>query len=1075
MPLPALRSFPPGLRRVSSSWGLFLLFILSMTALGQEARLNGTVADSTGAVIHGAKVRTTLTSRNLNFETTTTQDGRYLFPRLPIGQYQLTVEADGFKQYVQSDILLTTNADLLLNVQMQLGSISEQVTVSAEASRISTETSTIQQLVDTKRIADLPLNGRNVYQLATLVPGVGESGTQIGGGRSGSQNSTMVNVRVDGVLNVDNALAQILPSPSPDAVQEFTIQTSVPSAKYGFASGVIEVSTRSGTNELHGTLYEFFRNDKLDARNFFLAGKTRRKRNQYGFAGGGPVFIPKLYDGRNRTFWFANFEQQKEPLGAPVTIFVPTAANLRGDFSGTNRVVRDPISNQAFANNQIPLSRLDPLALNFANQYLPQPQDDSGAYRYQRADDNNPTQLLLRGDQILGGGNHQLSGRMFITRRVGPAASGNVPVFTTGTQRQDTDLWGATHTWTVSPNKINTARVGFNGFYSDPNYLPQIELDGLRQLGFSQNYYTYTPNFPLFNVSGFFQSSIEQIRITRDFGTFTFADDFSWIKGRHNIQFGFDGLRTIQNTANLSRTNGSFTYNGNFTGLALTDFLMGRPSLFRQGSPAPDSLRGLHLNWYVQDDFKVNQRLTLNIGLRYELPFAPIPGNGAAIIAREGAKSTVFPNAPVGLLFPGDPDTPKGGRRTVKTSFAPRFGFAWSATSDQKTVVRGGYGVYYNPSWTNLEGQFAILQPFTRILDLVAPPSTSDPWANYPGGNPHPYTPNANSPFDNEINTLVYGPNFREPMMQQWNLNIQREVTANTVVTVGYAGTRGTRIPYVRDPNAPVYIPGASTVANTNSRRPMYPQFARFNVLESGINSSYNSLQASLDRRLSKGVTVLVAYTFSKALTDLNSVLTGGTGASQDPNNRAPEWGPADLDRTHALVSSWVWQVPSGPFQRGFAGAVLGNWEVNGILSLYSGSPLSITTSQDRSLRAHPNRPDRLFDARLSSDRSRHERITRYFDPSAYTLNAIGTFGSAPRAEGQLRGPGEANLSVGIMKRFPGFWEGHNLQFRGELFNALNRANFNNPGTNIDQPASFGVITSAGDGRIVQLALKYIF
>jgi hypothetical protein len=1047
---------------------------LSTVLLGQEARLNGTVTDSTGAVLEGTRVRATQVLRNVTFETTTTQDGRYLFPRLPIGTYQILAEANGFKQYVRNEVVLTTNADLLLNIEMQLGSVNEQVTVSAEASRVSTETSTIQQLVDSKRIADLPLNGRNVYQLAKLVPGVGESGTQIGGGRAGSQNSTMVNVRVDGVLNVDNAFGEILPSPSPDAVQEFTIQTSVPPAKYGFASGVVEVSTRSGTNELHGTLYEFFRNDKLDARNFFLSEKTRRKRNQYGFAGGGPVFIPKFYDGRNRTFWFVNFEQQKEPLGAPVTIFVPTEANLRGDFSNTSTVIRDPSTNEPFPNNQIPEASLDPLALNFARGYLPAAQDNSGVYRYQRANDNNPTQLLLRGDQILGSSQHQLSGRMFITRRVGPGASGNVPIFTTGTTRQNTDLLGLTHAWTVSPTMINTARFGFNGFFTDPDYEPKIDLAGLHSLGFSPNYYTYTPNFPLFNVSGFFQASIEQIRITRDFGTYTFANDFSWITGRHNIQVGFDGLRTLQNTANMSRTNGSFTFNGNFTGLAMMDFILGLPSLFRQGSPAPDSLKGLHLNWYVQDDFKVNQRLTLNFGLRYELPFAPVPGNGAAIIAREGAQSQVFPNAPQGLLFPGDPGVPKGGRTTVKNLFAPRVGLSWAITGDQKTVLRAGYGVYYNPSWTNLEGQFAILQPFTRIIDLVAPPSTSNPWADYLGGNPHPYTPNANSPFDNEINTLVYGPNFREIMMQQWNLNIQREITPNTIFTVGYAGTRGTRIPFVRDSNAPVYIPGQSTVANTNQRRPMYPQFARFNVMESGANSSYNSLQASVDRRLSKGVSILVAYTFSKALADLNTVLTGGTGASQDPYDRHPEWGPADLDRTHALVTSWVWQVPSA-FHNPFANAVLGNWEVNGILALYSGAPLSITASQDRSRRAHPNRPNRLSDPRLSTDRSRSEQIGEYFNRASYVVNEIGEFGSAPRAEGQLRGPGEANVSLGIMKRFRGFAETHNFQFRGEMFNAFNRPNFNDPGTNIDQPASFGRITSAGDGRIVQLALKYIF
>lgn len=1061
-------------RKCLATFGLSVICIsLAADSLqAQEARLTGTVSDPSGASISSARITATQQERNLPFQATTDGEGRYLFPRLPIGSYVVRAEQSGFKAFVQSSLNLTTNADALLNITLELGNVSEQVTVSAEVSRVNTESATLQQLVDTRRIVDLPLNGRNVYSLARLVPGVGESGTNIGGGRSGSQNSTMVNVRVDGVLNVDNAFAAILPSPSPDAVQEFAIQTSVPSARYGFASGVIEISTRSGTNDFHGTLYNFFRNDALDARNFFLAQKTKRRRNQYGFAGGGPVRIPKIYNGTNRTFWFVNFEQQKEPLGAPVTIFVPTEAQLRGDFSGIGRVIRDPLTNQPFPNNQIPLDRLDPLALNFTRQYVPAAQDAQGTNTYQRPADNNPTQLLARGDQVLTQ-NQQLSGRMFITRRTEPRGSGNLPVFQPGVYREETDLYGVTHTWTLAPNKINTARFGFNGQYTDPDYVPDIELPELKKLGFADNYYTYTPNFPLFNVQGYFQSSIEQIRITRDFGTYTWADDFSWIVGRHNIQFGHDGIRTVQTTNNLSRTNGSFTYNGNFSGLALSDFLLGRPSAFRQGSPAPDNLRGLHLNWYVQDDIKVSSRLTLNLGLRYELPLPPYAVNGATIAYRPGAQSKVYVNAPPNVLFRGDEGVPSSGRDANKTLFAPRVGFAWSLTSAQKTMLRAGYGVYYNPSWTNIEGQFAIYQPFTRIIDINAPPSTSNPWSNFPGGNPHPYTPGRDTVFDREITGLAYGPNFREPMMQQWNLNIQHEFAKDWLATVGYAGTRGTRLPYLRDINPAVYIPGASTAANVNQRRPLYPYFSRFSLIESVVNSNYNALQASLDKRFSKGLTVLASYTFSKSLTDINTVLTNN-GGIQDPANRAAEWAPADHDRTHAFVTSWVYQLPLFDNARGFAGAVLGGWEMNGIWSMYSGSPLSFSLSQDRALRGQPNRPDRVKDARLSTGRPRSELISEYFDRSAFMPNRTGEFGSAPRAEGQLRGPGTFDVTLGVYKNFKLF-ETHRLQFRAEAFNAFNRPNFSNPGTNPDTVNNYGRITGAADGRIIQLALKYRF
>jgi len=311
-------------------------------------------------------------------------------------------------------------------------------------------------------------------------------------------------------------------------------------------------------------------------------------------------------------------------------------------------------------------------------------------------------------------------------------------------------------------------------------------------------------------------------------------------------------------------------------------------------------------------------------------------------------------------------------------------------------------------------------------------------------------------------------------MMQQWNLGIQREFARNILTTVSYAGTRGTRIPYLHDINPARYIPGQSTVANTNSRRPLYPDFARFSLAESVVNSSYHSLQASLDRRFASGLTILAAYTFSKTLTDLNSVLTNDGGVP-NADNRRLEWAPADHDRTHAFVTSWIYQIPFASSKRGLSRALLHGWEVNGIWSMYSGGPLTFGTSQDRALRGQPNRADRLRDPRLDSGPSRAEFTARYFDTAAYAANRMGEFGNAPRAEGQLRGPGSVDVTLGVFKRFRGFRESHNLQFRTEMFNAFNRPNFSNPGTNIDTPAAFGRIVGAGDGRIIQFGLKYSF
>ena len=1049
-----------------------ILLFCCFQASAQEARVSGVVLDPTGAALVGADLTATQTERNLAFKAKSGDDGRYLFPRLPIGRYTVRAESAGFRPFVQSDLTVTTGADALLNITMELGSVTDQVTVSGEASRVSTETSTIQQLVDAARVVELPLNGRDVYQLTRLAPGTGPGGFNIGGGKTGSQNSNTVNVRLDGNLNVNTAYGEILPSPSPDAVQEFSVQTSVPSARYGWASGVVEVSTRSGTNSLHGSLYEFLRNDKLDARNFFLPTKTKRKRNQYGVAVGGPLVIPKIYNGRNKTFWFFNFEQTKEPLNAAQDIFVPTDAQLRGDFSATTRVIRDPSNNQPFAGNIIPQSRIDPIATNFMKKYVPAAQDATGLYRYQRPNDNNPTSVLDRVDQQIGN-NHQLSVRSFHTRKKAPLAAGNLPAYQSSRQVNETDFVGASHTWTISPTKINTARYGFNGTYSNQDLYPKLTDQEMVQLGWSPNFKRYNDNSPSLVVSGYFTAS-QEFSTLRDYGTHSFSDDFSWIHGHHTLMMGFDGMYTIQEGYSISRTHGIFTYSGSLSGLGITDFMLSRPNTLRQGNPAIDRTLGLHLSWYFQDDFKINKRLTLNLGMRYELPKPIWSDIGQVAFYRPGQKSTVYPNAPTGLLYPGDQGLGNSGYEGRKNYWAPRIGLAYSLTSDQKTVLRGGYGIYYAPAWANILGQFQIYQPFIRIIDLVTPPSTGDPWAGYPGGNPHPYDRANGAIFDKEIAGFGYAPDYRELTTQQWSLGVQREITKSLMANISYVGTRSTRIPYMRDINAARYVPGQSTVANLNSRRPMYPDFARFSLVESVVNSNYHSLQATLDRRFSGGLTVMAAYTFSKTLTDLNTVLTNDGGV-QNPDDRRLEYGPADSDRTHALNTSWVWDVPFASKLRGPGRVLLHGWQITGILSMYSGPALGFVTSQDRALRGQPNRPDRLKDARLDTSRSRADFTRQYFDITAYVPNATGQFGTAPRAESQLRGPGSVTLTAGINKRFRGFAESHNVQFRTEIFNAPNRPNFSNPGVNVDSPGGFGRITSAGDGRIIQFGLKYLF
>ena len=396
------------------------------------------------------------------------------------------------------------------------------------------------------------------------------------------------------------------------------------------------------------------------------------------------------------------------------------------------------MTNLPFPGNQIPVSRLDPLALNFSKAYLPTGQSANGEYVYQKPNGNSPTQVLARGDQLFGEGKQQINFRLFSTRTANPVGSGNIPIQQNGTGTTNTDLYGLTYVAVLSPNKVNTARVSLNHWYQFNNYEPQPTLQDLQQLGFSNNYYTYVPGLPTFAVSGYFNSSIDQIYITRDYHTLTWSDDFSWMHGRHNIQIGHDGIGTFQKDNNLSRTDGSFSFNGNFSGNAIADFLLGKPVQFYQENPAPDHTRQMDFSFYVQDDFRVTNRLTVNLGLRYELPLPTIALNYAVAAYRPGAQSVVYPTAPPGLLFWGDPGVTRSGTTTATNCLEPRVGLSFALTSDQKTVLRAGYGIYHNPNWSNEAGQFAIYQPFTRRITINAPPSTSNPWASYPGGNPFP-------------------------------------------------------------------------------------------------------------------------------------------------------------------------------------------------------------------------------------------------------------------------------------------------------------------------------------------------
>lgn len=719
---------------------------------------------------------------------------------------------------------------------------------------------------------------------------------------------------------------------------------------------------------------------------------------------------------------------------------------------------------------------MDTIATNVIEQFVPLPQQSNGLYRYQTPSDDNPQQLLGRADYHSGA--NQFTYRLFLSENSKPVNRGTLPYFNgAGLSTSDSSNHTFAFTRIVTPTLINVFRFSAARFVSGTRPDPardNFPIEVLRSMGWSSNYYAFGNTLPELGVSGFFNAGDWRYHWFDHGDNYSFDDDISWIRGRHSMDFGFNFTLVNESKDDEgSALAGRYAFNGATSGLALADFMLGKPSSFQQRSVEDLRLRSKAFAWYFQDNIKVNSRFSLNLGLRYDLPLAPSNALREFMIFRPGStqRSQRFVNAPAGLLFPGDPGVGDKARSTPTNLFGPRVGLTYALTSDQKTVLRVGYGLMYNPSWLQQEAQFAEKNPFNLRQIINAPPSTADPWADHPGGNPFPGQVGASDYAFYASAAASYAPNFTDPNMQQWNVNIQREIARDYLVKVAYVGTKGTHLMLRSDINSAIYVPGASTLANLDSRRPYAPELAAIDWLTSDGNSTYHSAQLSLDKRFSRGFSIQGAYTFSKAI-DIQS--TGWDAYPQNPNNWAAERSLSTTDRTHIFRTSWVWSIPTPAGLRGIARHMLGGWDLTGILSLYSGAALAMTDSVDRALRGLPNRPDRLRDARINGDRSKTEMLQQYFDTSAYAKNQTGQFGSAPRVEGQLRGPDTVSLDAGVVKHIR-FSERHRLDLRGEFFNLPNHANFNSPGTNINSASSFGRITSAGSPRIIQVALKYAF
>jgi outer membrane receptor protein involved in Fe transport len=1055
-----------------------LAFCAGQVTLAQNVTgaITGAVMDSSGAVVPSAKATARNTGTGAVFTAVTDADGVYWLRNLPVGSYDTVVEANGFQRFESKDIRLQVNEVSRVDVRLTVGATSDTITVEANAVTVDTTSSTLKSVVDQKRIEELPLNGRNATQLMRLVVGVtsdpnanvtsgttypGTNPVSVNGGRSNATNYVL-----DGAQNNDVYSNAASPLPNPDALQEFSVQTNNFSAEFGRQSGgVVNAITRSGTNEFHGSAFEFLRNQALNATNFFspvVNGKKLQdglKRNQYGGTLGGPLI-------KNKTFFFFSYQStiiKRAPVSAQR--IVATAEQKNGDFSRLlPRTIRDPNTGQPYPGNIIPANQLNAAAKTILG-FIPNPV--AGNTIFTAAPNNsNDDQILARGDHSLSDRN-KISGRYY---RSWASQSANLNP-SNYLERNSGGEWinesvSVTDTHSFTPTLINQALFSFtrtNGYF-----VPPQPAQSLKSLGL--NYY----NDPIIkwdiDIAGYFRIDTGD---TNSFPRreFQYLDTIRWNKGKHQVTMGGEYSHGSNDIVNNFRANGQWNFNGSapFTTDALADFMIGRFNSLTQGIGEYKGTRVKRFSMFVQDSWKVSRRFTVDLGLRWE-PFLPYTDSlDKLAVWRPAEQSKRYVNAPKGVIFAGDESVSRGGVPTVWHNFGPRLGFAWDVFGNGKTAIRGGYGMFYD--WTNTisTNSQANQAPFGTVVSVFGNSTNSfnDPWLGTTNPFPASTTPPSTTIFPQFSSQFLYAANFRNPYVQSWNLTLERELPGGFVARTSYAGSKGTRLGTGRELNPAIYVPGATT-ATTNQRRLLGPALGSTPIIESVGNSTFHALQTTVERRFAKGFTVLANYQFAKAIDDTSQNKVNGITRT---SSQQADKGLAEFHRAHVFNMSGLWELPGLP-KKGVARFVLGGWSLNGIVNLYSGQPFTVTSGVDNARTGvGGQRADLIGDPYFSGDRGRDAVLGEYLRKAAFAPNALGTYGTLGR--NTFFNPGLANVDLGLAKNFK--WnERINTVFRFEAFNALNRVNLNGP-NGAQNNAQFMRITSAQDPRILQLALRVTF
>jgi Carboxypeptidase regulatory-like domain/TonB dependent receptor-like, beta-barrel/TonB-dependent Receptor Plug Domain len=1142
----AFKSVAEASRLICLHLSLILVCGLTIPALAQftTARLAGRVLDPSGLGVANATLTVENTGTGYTQTATSGSAGEYLFPILPVGTYQITVTVTGFNSFTQKGVTLATGQVLTLPIQLKMGSVAQRVTVVANGSMVTTDSATLGQLIGQKDIVGLPLNNRYVQQLVFLVPGAANvtaayCAANCEGGVFPSEQYAKINgagangvsYQLDGADYNDTYINTNLPFPNPDAIQDFNVLTSNMSAVYGGAiGGIVNITLKSGTDSIHGGLFEFYQNDMFDAKNWFAQSVSPLNQNQFGGYVGGPILKDKL-------FYFGSYQGTRfSTTNNGQGAYVPNAAERAGDFSdiapgspicqpfGTCIQLINPVTGADYPNNQVPVNPVSAYLLskiplpNGAELGIPGPPGlpNDNLYYNGLPTIQNTNEYLVKVDFIFA--RNHLSGHYFqqdYTQPVVLPPTNNILAAEGNAETLIDKNVSVVDLYTIRPHFVLGSYYGLTiidgtTFSSAPFSmadagakiaLPPSPGDGYRPtLEFSSNSFGVGSG-----VYGIWNRGDQSLR---EIATVT--------KGNNLIQFGGEAVRVTQPMSNTFQESGNFGIFNTFTNYNLADFVAGDMSNFTQGGGLYLDFTGINWSAFVQDDWKATPRLTVSAGLRWD-PWIPSKDSLGRVACFElgAAQSVRYPNAPPDLIYGGpnhDPGCPDAGIFADYKNFGPRFGFAYQVTQDGKTSLRGGAGYYYEPPNSLIYQQIVGVPPFAPVVNLQGILAFEDPYGSAGVPNPFPEefgprNPGPDATFPQGAGAISFSqlqdPHLRLPTILSYSLTLERGIGADWLFRFAYVGNNAHRLYGTGDQesgmlqiNPSVYIPGNSTEdpANIQFRRLLNQKYGIDNyasvpLINSGVNSNYNALQITAEKRFTHGYSFLSSFTWGKAMDDFAPSKDSPYFTNSCACGRYFDYGPSDDDLSKVVKFNANYLTPTVHVQR-FADKFLNGWEVTGIVNWYpAGNPFTIVSGVDNSFSAiGADRGDLINVSNIQQTKLGHRPhpgvIGQWINPADFTVNAVGTYGNI--GKNGLRSPGFFNTDFSAIKNTT--FKRVNLQLRADIFNITNHPNFAAPDNNVSDPGfgqiggtlgsgAYGGPTSYGTAqpRIMQFGAKMTF